>query len=94
MIAAEKGLEHIAVEIKSFRNDSFIYDLHEALGQYLIYQPFLGRKEPNRQLFLAVPLPVYEAYFVDADIEFICEQYHLKLIIFDPDSETIASWKK
>lgn len=48
-------MEKIAVEIKSFRSDSFIYDLHEALGQYLIYQPFLERKEPTRLLFLAVP---------------------------------------
>ena len=91
-IAAERGVEKIAVEIKSFRSDSFIYDLHEALGQYLIYQPFLERKEPTRLLFLAVPLLVYEEYFSDEDIEFICREYHLRLVVFNPTAEKIALW--
>lgn len=92
ILAAEKGMEKIAVEIKSFRSDSFIYDLHEALGQYLIYQPFLERKEPTRLLFLAVPLLVYEEYFSDEDIEFICREYHLRLVVFNPTAEKIALW--
>lgn len=92
ILAAEKGKEKIAVEIKSFRGDSFIYDLHEALGQYLIYQPFLEKKEPERLLFLAVPVLVYETYFSDEDIRFICQEYQVNLIVFDPNNELITSW--
>lgn len=68
--------------------------MHEALGQYLIYEPFLEKQEPNRLLFLAVPLSVYEEYFSDEDIEYICEKYCLRIIVFDPDNETIELWKK
>lgn len=94
VIAAVREAEKIAVEIKSFRNDSFIYDLHEALGQYLVYQPFLQRKEAERVLFLAVPLPVYDEYFLDEDIAFLCEKYQLKITVFDPQTEQIVLWKK
>jgi hypothetical protein len=94
VIAAEKESERIAVEIKSFRNDSFIYDLHEALGQYLVYEPFLKRKESTRVLFLAVPFLVYNEYFEDEDIEFLCKQYSLKIVVFDQDNTQIVLWKK
>ncbi|NUO01504.1 MAG: XisH family protein [Saprospiraceae bacterium] len=94
LIAAVRESEKIAVEIKSFRNDSFMYDMHEALGQYLVYQPFLQRKEAGRMLFLAVPQPVYDEYFMDEDIEFLCEQYHLKIVVFNPQTELIVLWKK
>ncbi len=94
IIAAVKESEKIAVEIKSFLNDSFLYDFHEALGQYLVYQPFLERKEPTRILFLAVSLLVYEEYFIDEDIQFLCEQYNLKVVVFDQYTEQIVLWKK
>ncbi|MDZ4682592.1 MAG: element excision factor XisH family protein [Saprospiraceae bacterium] len=94
LIAAIRESEKIAVEIKSFRHDSFMYDMPEALGQYLVYQPFLHRKEAGRILFLAVPQPVYYEYFVDEDIEFLCEQSHLKIVVFDPQTEQIVLWKR
>ena len=94
IIAASKESEKIAVEIKSFLNDSFLYDFHEALGQYLVYQPFLERKEPTRMLFLAVSLLVYEEYFLDEDIQFLCEQYNMKVVVFDQHKEQIVLWKK
>ncbi len=94
IIAAVKESQKIAVEIKSFLNDSFLYDFHEALGQYLVYQPFLERKEPNRILFLAVSLLIYEEYFMDEDIQFLCEQYNLKVVVFDQLKEQIVLWNK
>lgn len=39
-------------------------------------------------------MPVYEEYFSDEDMEYICEKYHLRIIVFDPDNETIELWKK
>jgi len=32
LLAAERGVEKIAVEVKSFLGDSLIYDFHSALG--------------------------------------------------------------
>ena len=56
LLAAEKGEEKIAVEIKSFRGASDIHDLEVAVGQYVLYRSLLTRFEPDRRLFLeAIP---------------------------------------
>lgn len=47
-IAAEKGREKIAVEIKSFIADSQVTELERAIGQYGIYQELLQIQEPER----------------------------------------------
>ena len=52
-IAAEKGGEKIAVEVKSFVSPSDIRDLENAVGQYAFYRSLLARYEPERRLFLA-----------------------------------------
>ena len=54
-IAAEKGGEKIAVEVKSFVSPSDIRDLENTAGQYAFYRSLLARYEPERHLFLAVP---------------------------------------
>ncbi len=56
IIGAEKGEEKIAVEIKSFISSSNISEFHTALGQFLNYRLALKDQQPNRFLYLAVPL--------------------------------------
>jgi hypothetical protein len=58
IIAAERGLEKIAVEIKGFSEQSFAYEFHRALGQYLNYKSGLKRLDPERTVYIAVPLDV------------------------------------
>ena len=74
MIAAEKGTEKVAVEIKSFIGDSFQTDFYEAIGKYDSYFLALSDLEPERKVILAVPLAVYNKYFqkgyVQAMIQF------------------------
>ena len=55
ILAAEKGAEKIAVEIKSFTGPSEMADLEQALGQFTLYGAILDEQEPDRKLFLAVP---------------------------------------
>lgn len=62
-IAAERGDEKIAVEIKSFLSPSTAHDLHEAVGQYNNYRDILTETEPDRQLFLAVTEETYDRFF-------------------------------
>jgi XisH protein len=38
LLAAERGEEHIAVEIKSFSGKSALHEFHAALGQYINYR--------------------------------------------------------
>ena len=59
LIAAERGEEKIAVEIKSFIGTSAISDFHTALGQFLNYRIMLEVNEPDRLLYLAVPVEAY-----------------------------------
>ena len=93
IIAAQKGLEKIAVEVKSFLKESFIYEFYSVLGQYLVYETFLARQEPDRQLFLAVSDEVYALRFEkDDDILFVCQKYNLKILIFNKLNHNIESW--
>jgi XisH protein len=59
MIAAEKGLSKIAVEIKSFVGISAIHELEGAVGQFAFYRSLLKRVDPDRKLYLAVPLGIF-----------------------------------
>lgn len=60
LLAAEKGTEKIAVEVKSFLRQSFPHEFHTVLGQYLTYLEALSQIEPDRILFLAIPNFAYE----------------------------------
>ncbi len=92
IIAAEKKGQKIAVEIKSFSNDSAIYDFHLALGQFMNYRIVLEEKEPERLLYLAVPLDTYQSFFQRALPKRAVERYELKLIVYRTQKEEIAKW--
>ena len=93
VIAAEKGVRKIAVEIKTFAGASRIADLESALGQYILYRMALRRTEPDRELYLAVPQPVvinqfqrrelWKAFFTDENGQ---------VVGYDVDTEEIVQW--
>ncbi|MFB2878511.1 XisH family protein [Floridanema aerugineum] len=89
--AAEREGNKIVVEVKSFLNPSFIYDLEQALGQYILYRNFLQRTAPERQLYLAMTQRVYQVNF-DEIIQIVVDENQLKLIIVDSDREVITKW--
>jgi XisH protein len=51
LIAAEKGEERIAVEIKSFISPSVLTDFHTALGQFLNYSYGIECQRPGAAAF-------------------------------------------
>ncbi len=63
VFAAEKDGRKIAVEIKGFINPSNVNDFHNALGQFLSYRLALQMTEPQRVLYLAVPIDVFNTFF-------------------------------
>lgn len=63
VFAAEKDNQKIAVEVKSFINTSAITDFHNALGQFLNYRLALEMTEPERILYLAVPIDIFNTFF-------------------------------
>ena len=54
VVAAERGPERIAVEIKSFLGPSVMTDFYSALGQFLSYQAGMAELDPGRRLVVAV----------------------------------------
>jgi hypothetical protein len=94
LIAAERNGERIAVEVKSFAGPSVTSEFHTALGQSLNYRHALLKKEPERILYLAVPLEIYETFFTLQFVREIIELYQLKLILYDARREVIIQWLK
>lgn len=93
VIAAEKGNEKIAVEIKTFIGKSTMFDLHLAVGQFMVYQIALEEKEPDRILFLAVPMETMQEIFLKPKASKLTERVDLKIIGFDVEKEVIVEWK-
>jgi hypothetical protein len=92
IIGAEKAGQKIAVEIKSFLNPSTITDFYNALGQFLSYRLALERNEPERVLYLAVPLDVYDSFFQFEFTQSAIRTYQVSLIIYNSSQETITQW--
>lgn len=95
LFAAEKGLDKIAVEIKSFIKDSFIYDFYEASGQYQFYEEFLEEQEKERVLYLAISEVIYKARFLrDESVLRMCKKKGIKFIIVNMSKQRIKEWTK
>lgn len=92
LLAAERGEEKIAVEIKTFLGDSPITDYHAALGQFLNYRLAIELNNINRVLYLAVPVLVYEALFQREFLQISLARYQIQLIVYDPMNEVIFKW--
>ena len=92
VLAAEKGSQKIAVEVKSFLSASMAYEFHGVLGQYLNYQSFIEVKEPDRILFLAITKEVYEKFFTKKSTIYITDKFHVKIPIFNPKQLNIEQW--
>jgi XisH protein len=91
-IAAQREREKIAVEIKSFISDSDISEFHAALGQYLNYVQALEDKEPDRVLYLAVPIETYGDFFQLPFIQKSLKRHAINLVIYDPIEAKIRQW--
>jgi len=94
MLCAERGLERILVEVKSFINRSLTYDFHQAYGQFRIYRRGVAKTDPSLILFMAIP----EDAFIEIQtrpfyMELIQEE-DIKLLVFNPLTKSISSWIK
>jgi hypothetical protein len=96
LLAAQRGNERIAVEIKSFVSLSAVQDLKEAVGQFLLYDLALRQSgnQADRTLYLAVREAVFGDVFVDGIGKLFLNSGFLRLIVFDPDREEITRWIK
>ena len=93
VIAAEKMGQKIAVEVKSFLGVSAISEFHLAVGQFLNYRLALQQVEPERILYLGIPLDAYNQFFSDSFIQSAIQEYRIRLMVFNPVREEIVLWK-
>ena len=68
-------------------------ELEKALGQYEIYTRLLKRYDPERTLYLAVPIHAYHDIFQRQVGQLILEEFHLNLIIYALSEEDLI-WKR
>jgi hypothetical protein len=92
LLAAERGCEKIAIEIKTFLGDSPLTDYHAALGQFLNYRLALEISDPTRILYLALPIGAYETFFKREFAQLSVERYQINQVIYDPREEVIVQW--
>lgn len=92
MIAAEKGKQKIAVEVKSFLAASFGNEFHAIMGQYINYNLGLSQIEPDRILFLAVPRDIWETEFQRSGIQFSVNSVQMKIVIYNIETKKIEEW--
>jgi XisH protein len=92
VLAAEQGGRKIAIEIKSFLQNSAVSEFYTALGQFISYRILLAEQYPEHILYLAVPLDTYTSFFATQLVQGIISSQKLKLIIYKPQQEVIDQW--
>ena len=92
LIAAEKGSEKIAVEIKSFLRESLATELHLVSGQISNYRLALADAGIERKLYLAVTNPAYQKIISKRFAQRIIEYNQISMIVVDSVKEEIAQW--
>jgi hypothetical protein len=94
LLAATRGSQKIAVEIKTFIGSSRIADLEGAVGQYIVYRMALRRVDPERLLYLAVPQPILANLFQNRELwrAFLVDEGG-KIFGYDVDNEEIVQWE-
>jgi hypothetical protein len=92
LISAEKELQKIVVEVKSFVGQSDVKDLQQALGQYVLYSQILNEMEVRRVLYLAVSQPTFNSVFTIELGQILLKNQIVRLIVFDDESEVIVKW--
>ena len=92
LIAAQRNTDKIAVEIKNFVTASKISEFHTALGQFINYRTVLRLEEPDRILYLAVPLIVYDSFFNLPFTKLVVSENHIKILVYNVELEEIDTW--
>lgn len=94
ILGAERAGQKIAVEIKSFLSASDLDDFEDAIGQFIVYLTALEEKEPERELFLAIPERFFVRFFDDPFFLKLAQRHQIKLLVYDEITQTIVQWIK
>lgn len=94
IILAQKGIDKIAVEIKSMLKVALVYDFYETFGQYIFYRDAFDDEGIDREMYIAVSQQVWKRV---QNVPFLLkriEQYKLKIIVVDIKNRNVLEWIK
>lgn len=63
-----------------------------AVGQCLSYRIALRSQQPDRQLYLAVPVYAYDEFFRRPYAQQTIQESKTNILVYDPDLEVISQW--
>ena len=92
VLAAERGTERIAVEVKSFLSKSKLNDFYQAKGQYDVYKTGLMDNIHPRKLYLAVDSDIFQSFFQKSLIAQLLESDSVSILVFDAVNKRITEW--
>jgi hypothetical protein len=91
-IVAERRGRKILVEVKSFLGRSFVNDLEQAVGQYVVYRDILTETGSDFELYLAVTQPTYQGKFQRQLAKMIVNRNQVKVLVVDAVEEEVTQW--
>ena len=94
VILAENGLTKIAVEVESFIHMSILHEFLKASGQYMSYSKIIGKNEPIRLLYVAMPTFVYYRLIKYDWVVEVMTDLNMKIILYNSEKEIIEEWKE
>jgi XisH protein len=94
LIAAIRADEKIAVEVKTFLAPSAISEFHNAIGQFINYRIALEEEDPDRLLYLAIPLDIYKRFFKYSFIQTVIRRNQIPLLVYNIEKQEVAQWIK
>lgn len=91
-VGAVRDGQKIAVEIKAFAGESAIADLHQAVGQYVVYKLVLEQLEPDRIVYLAISDRVHRKVFRRPLGRLIVQRLPLRLLVVNEARMEVEQW--
>lgn len=89
---SQQGERVLAIEIKVFGTIGQLSELQKAIGQYILYRSILRRSKSARSPYLAIPSGTYQSLFQKKIIQNLMQDEGIRLIVFNPVTETIEQW--
>ena len=93
LIAATRGIERIAVEIKAFAGRSMLTDAQQAIGQYIFYRSLLAEQEPDRHIYLAISEEAASLIDLHPAIGLVLTKQHVGLVVVNIASKEVVEWR-
>ena len=68
-----------------------MFDLEQAIGQYVLYRLLLNKVDPKRKIYLAITDTVYDEIFSEPVGEFVVHELPMRLIVIDSEKTEVKN---